>query len=160
MEEFMGLSADDKFAVMELATRFYKAVDAHDGDACASLFADDGQIFHVSTGLGEIPRDEIADFVRSFAEAGHEDDALHLASHPIFLDDSESEPVLQMQVTKYRKSPMPPEIWRLSEATLKARKDQNIWKIAHFKAVTYDVFKVEWPHRQPAEVTSASKERP
>jgi hypothetical protein len=160
MEMIMGLSADDRFAVMELAARLYRGLDAHDGEACASLFASDGHLFHVSTGLGNIPRSEIADFVNAWARSEHEESAVHLVSHHIFVDDSESEPVLRMQVTKYRVSTMPPEIWRLAESTLRARKDQGVWKIAHFKAVTYDEFKVVWPQRESAGVPSAPRSKP
>lgn len=128
----MALSGDDKFAILELVSRLYQGVDGHDGDAVASLFTDDGCLVHGGVGK-EMDRAAISSFVNAWAAAGNEEGALHLTSNPMFLDDSDSGPVLRMQTTKYRVSVTPPELWVSAELTLNARKDQNAWKIARFE---------------------------
>jgi len=72
----MPLSSEDRFAIAELNSRFFFALDDHDLDAWSATFTEDG-VF--ASPYGEFPgHEQRTAFLRGHIDAGREDGARHM----------------------------------------------------------------------------------
>lgn len=82
----MPLSAEDKWAVLDLVTRMYVSLDAKDAEAYSSAFMEDGTFTHPYGGQMS-SRDEVRSWVEGYIAQGHQDGGRHCVVNPMIVAD-------------------------------------------------------------------------